>query len=883
MWLDDLTLHPLPVPLVNPPPPAADASSFRPGFAPAAAADGDSATAWRSGPGDPEPVLTLDFGGLREFGGLVVDWVPGARPRRYRVEVRDPAGTWSALDTVERRPGTRDYLYLPDAEGTAVRLRVLEPEGPDGAGVAEVSVEPLAFSSTRNDFFSAVAAGRRRGLYPRGFVGEQSYWTVVGVDADPREGLLSEDGALETGAGAFSVEPFVERDGRLLTWADGASRAYLEDGDLPIPSVERTAGGLALTVTAFGHGAPEASGLAARYRLANRGEAAAAGTFYLALRPFQVNPPTQFLNTRGGVAALRSITRDGNTVVVNGDRRVMALTPPEGFGAVPYGEGSVVADWLDRGRLPGAARVEDPFEAASAALAWPFRLAPGESTEVDLFVPLYGNTPVPGPGVDGPAWTAAALDAARRGWRERLDRIAVTAPGTGDRVARTVRAQMGYILVNRAGPAIQPGTRSYARSWIRDGALTSSALLRLGDPEDVRAFMTWFAPHQYANGKIPCVVDRRGADPVPEHDSSGEFIFLVAEYLRYTGDRATAESMYPHVAAAVAYLDSLRHQRLTPEWSTPETREFHGILPPSISHEGYSAKPMHSYWDDFWALKGFGDAAWLAGELDRPADRNRFAALRDSFRTDLTASIGAAMERHGIDTIPGCADLGDFDPTSTTIALSPLDGGAFLPPEWIHNTFERYWTFFVDRRARADWDAYTPYEIRNLGAFVRLGWRERAGELLDFFLHDQRPAGWLQWAEVVDRRPRHPRFIGDMPHTWVGSDFIRAALDMLVYPREDEGVLVVGAGVQPAWLEGPGVEARGLRTPWGDLDLAFRRGEGEVTVTLGGSAAPPGGFRVRPPVPGPPVGASVNGEAAPAGADGEVTVRTLPATVVLRF
>ena len=33
-----------------------------------------------------------------------------------------------------------------------------------------------------------------------------------------------------------------------------------------------------------------------------------------------------------------------------------------------------------------------------------------------------------------------------------------------------------------------------------------------------------------------------------------------------------------------------------------------GLVTESISHEGYSAKPVHSYWDDFWALRGLDDA-----------------------------------------------------------------------------------------------------------------------------------------------------------------------------------------------------------------------------------------------------------------------------------
>ena len=66
--------------------------------------------------------------------------------------------------------------------------------------------------------------------------------------------------------------------------------------------------------------------------------------------------------------------------------------------------------------------------------------------------------------------------------------------------------------------------------------------------------------------------------------------------------------MWPHVVAAAGYLDSLR--RLPVEDSL-----FRGLLPPSISHEGYSAKPMHSYWDDFFALRGYKDATAMARVL----------------------------------------------------------------------------------------------------------------------------------------------------------------------------------------------------------------------------------------------------------------------------
>ena len=107
-------------------------------------------------------------------------------------------------------------------------------------------MKPVDWAPTANDFVAAVAKDAPRGLYPRAFTGEQTYWTVAGVDADTEEVLVGEDGGLEPGKGSFSLEPFLFSDGKLVTWADAAISQSLERGDLPIPTVTWNAGGLAL-------------------------------------------------------------------------------------------------------------------------------------------------------------------------------------------------------------------------------------------------------------------------------------------------------------------------------------------------------------------------------------------------------------------------------------------------------------------------------------------------------------------------------------------------------------------------------------------------------------------------------------------------------------
>jgi hypothetical protein len=152
------------------------------------------------------------------------------------------------------------------------------------------------------------------------------------------------------------------------------------------------------------------------------------------------------------------------------------------------------------------------------------------------------------------------------------------------------------------------------------------------------------------------------------------------------------------------------------------------------------------------------------------------------------------------------------------------------------------------------------YELRIIRTLLRLGWRDRAHELLDFFMNDRRPAAWNHWAEVVWREPRIPKFIGDMPHTWVGSEFIHSILDLLAYVREPDGALVLGAGLKPEWNE---VTVKGLRTEYGPLEYSVTpEGNGVRYRIAAGLKMPPGGIVVH-------------------WQDEEVVVRELPAEVVV--
>lgn len=694
---------------------------------------------------------------------------------------------------------------------------------------------------TANAVFEARAKQVRRGLYPRGFSGEQSYWTIVGVDGGSRDSaLISEDGAVEIARGGFSVEPFLIDGGKLVTWADVTTTQSLRERYLPMPSVRWTKGDVSLTTSAFAQGTPGASQLVVSYRLANDGDVARDLTLALAARPFQVNPPTQFLNAPGGTSPVRDLAWDGHALTVNGTRKIIPLQPTTSFVA-SGNQPTTLTERLDAGQRPAMSSIHADDGFAQGALLYDARVPAHGHVDLGLVVPVKQGDDVPLP-ADAGQWLSSHADAVAALWRDKLDRVDIRVPAQAQPIIDTMRSGIGQILISRDGPALQPGTRSYSRTWVRDGAMMLEGLLRTGHEDVAGEFIRWYAPHQFSNGKVPCCVDARGSDPVPENDSHGELIFSIAELWRYTHDRATLEALWPHVNRAVAYMETLRASERQPARLRGPDRALYGLMPASISHEGYSTKPMHSYWDDFWALKGYDDAVDLAGALGHTDEQASFRASRDQFRDDLHASIVAAVKDRGIDFIPGSAELGDFDATSTTIALSPGGEQARLPKALVDATFEKYWQGFVARRdGKMAWKDYTPYELRTIASFVRLGWRDRVGDLIAFFFADRRPAAWNQWAEVVGKDPREPRFVGDMPHAWIASDYVRSALDLFAYDRASDQSVVVAAGVQPGWLAGEGIAIRDLRTPYGRFGYTLKAKGGKAVLTITQPIDPPGG------------------------------------------
>ncbi|TPW08964.1 MAG: putative coagulation factor 5/8 type C domain-containing protein, partial [bacterium] len=357
--------------------------------------------------------------------------------------------------------------------------------------LAELTLKPIEFGASREAFFGAIAREAPRGSYPRSMIGEPTYWTVVGADSSKDELLFSADGMLEIGKQLGSIEPFLELNGRRISWADADITQDRID-NLPIPRVTWNVDGVKLTITPFDHVNRE---VCVRYRIENTTAQPIEATLHLAIRPFQVNPPAQFLNFPGGTARLGSISlensskqsftsdgapgpsKHGPAILLVDDRKINVGNAT--LSEATFQQGDIVETWLATGRLPASGATVDPVGAASGILSYLLKtLPPGGSTETNLVISLTPGLPVPRSATLSPAMqlspdsTASATfqqwqDESLARWKARSGNIGITLPALAQPLLESMSAQVGYILINRSGPAIQPGTRAYARSWIR--------------------------------------------------------------------------------------------------------------------------------------------------------------------------------------------------------------------------------------------------------------------------------------------------------------------------------------------------------------------------------------------------------------------------------
>jgi len=215
-----------------------------------------------------------------------------------------------------------------------------------------------------------------------------------------------------------------------------------------------------------------------------------------------------------------------------------------------------------------------------------------------------------------------------------------------------MNANIEYIIANKPS------------SQMRDGALACAALLKMGLNEPVKEWLD------------------------TQIEGKGEYVFVLRNYIDYSGDRAYLKTAYPK---AVKILGSLRGLR-------------------------------RGYFYDFFALRSLKDGAYLA---DLMGDKAAAGWMKKEVE-DLRKSIYGSMKE-------------DLDPDTAALAVAVAEELEYAPKDLIRNTFDVYFADFATGMISVEGRRPGPYEVYSAGAYFRMDQRERGLTVLRYFTEN--PAG----------------------------------------------------------------------------------------------------------------------------------------------
>jgi hypothetical protein len=525
------------------------------------------------------------------------------------------------------------------------------------------------------------------------------------------------------------------------------------------------------------------------------------------------------------------------------------------------------------GALNGVETVRDSVaRMCTAAFAWPYDLADGETFGVDVRLPVddyRGGDDL----AELRAPTADALEAGNLAfWTGKLDGGGLQ-PSLPPPVAHLVdlfRLCRATTLILADGGEIHPGPTIYDSFWVRDSSVEGIAAALVGDSglaetQFGQHYPTVFNPGFERLGPVSLHGFFGGEHEKNdrEWDSNGQALWAFGRLDRILGPGAAfgARMFAPYV------LDGSR-------WIRDNRSEF-GLLHSGWSAEHLGDKDKPHYWDDFWGVAGLYEAARLADRLGA-AEAGELWGAYDDLRDKTSASVRWVLDRQREagrweTFIPtGPADVNRLDSTivGTVAYFHPcrLYQGRKLGDDIdaaARSTLDTIWAHFVEGggfRHDSAWRAYGPYLGLQLAhAFLLLGDQARMDTCLRWAVGEAAYASgpplagadpiqivsgaWNEqhnYAVASDFAtvPSSWWYMGDIPHGWAAAEFQLLLRDICFFEsgEDDAPHVYLAPGVLPHWLAGGGeVRVRDAPTVFGvpfGFTLAHDAGAKTVRITV---------------------------------------------------
>ena len=473
-------------------------------------------------------------------------------------------------------------------------------------------------------------------------------WTVLGTPGGPLAAVVDPRGAVMPWEDGWTLETYLRVNRQMTGPAflpEELVTQSLTDG---VPAVETrfAIGHVGVTLRAEMLRQDDQSFVIHSAAVSNRSQEPCALELVFAIRPW--NPD--------GISLLRHLAYNTKGFWLAGDSLMLFMPQrPDLARAASRERGdaaAVLANGLDDTQVHCEAGL------ATGATVFRLRLAPGETVERTAVMPA---TPVNPRFFRFHEFTPQTVQVMRSktkdDWQAVLARgLTLTLPD--QRHQMCFEASRAHLLA-RAGlrmlehtPLGDHGIR------LRRATTFARALDAAGHHEQAEALLRAMTTLQWQNGYF---CGRLG-----EWDVNGRLIGAMAEHWRLTGNGAFLEAVFRAAERAAVWIEKKRHDvNITP-------RKPRGLLPAGFAQEDDAPNDFF-YCDNFWSLRGLQDAAAMAGDLDRSAERDLLAGAAASYTRDIAEAINRDME-HRTNRLLGAAPFRPFSPLAreNLCALYPL-------------------------------------------------------------------------------------------------------------------------------------------------------------------------------------------------------------------
>ena len=846
--------------------------------------DGNMKTLWTSKRKNGEVII--DFKKNKRLGGLIIHYQEDSLISNRSIFISDDKAKWEKIYSSKKKANNIDYIYFNVASARYIKIKASCQN--KLLSIKDINIKGQDEKATKVKMYEIAALQSPKGFYPLWINNKQEYWTAVGVVDDNIESLVSEMGIVEPKHRSHTFTPILRVDNEIITYENVETIQSLEDDYLPIPRVIWKSEKFDFTIDVFAADESQKSSTYVKYSIINKSSDTFKGEFYLLVRPFQLNPPWM----HGGLAGIKSIeynSKESGMMKINKKEAIFIPFTPDEYGTSEFkntiGYGDIIDD-IYEGKFSGnIEKFIDKTSRGSAALKYKASIEPGNSKSFYFIIPLHKDNEINKElnTSNISEYFSEKREQIKKFWEDKLDNIKIQVPDK--EFIDTLKSNIAYILINDDSFRLQPGSRNYESSWMRDGSVTVTALLSMGYKKEVERYLNWITKFIKSDGWVPFIIDNN--DKIlthgwKEYDSQGQYIYSILQYYLFTNDKKILSDKKQKIIDVINFIEERRNERKTSKYESSDMREFYGIFPESASHEGYIDPPRHSYWDDFWGLRGMNDAVRIFKILKDNSRADWADNIRKDFQKYVYESIDIVVKKKNINYIPGCAELGDPDPTSTAIGLWPCNEMNNMPQKTMLDTFEMYWNE-LKKRFKDDWvGVFTPYELRNANAFMLTGQRDKLHKMISKFFEWKRPRAWNHWAEVVTSDYRMPQYLGDMPHTWIGAGYVNVIRNMFIF--EDDAKLYLGRGIPVEWVsEGEKISIKDMPTHFGPISYTLESNKDSIEVDIDGDIKKTKKIIFVIPIPAADVKSiSINGKKHTKWKNGEIEINRLPAKISIK-